>query len=117
MGDYWCKEDTKLVHFIGKDNIVFHCIIFPAMLKAHGNFVLPDNVPANEFLNIEGDKVSTSRNWAVWVHEYVKDFQGCEDVLRYVFVPMHRKQKTMILPGKISRTGTTVNWYPSLAIL
>jgi len=82
--DYWCEEDTKLVHFIGKDNIVFHCIIFPAMLKAHGNFVLPDNVPANEFLNIEGDKVSTSRNWAVWVHEYIKDFPGCEDVLRYV---------------------------------
>ncbi len=82
--DYWCKDDTKLVHFIGKDNIVFHCIIFPAMLKAHRDFVLPDNVPANEFLNIEGDKVSTSRNWAVWVHEYVKDFPGCEDVLRYV---------------------------------
>jgi methionyl-tRNA synthetase len=82
--DYWCKEDTKLVHFIGKDNIVFHCIIFPAMLKAHGGFVLPDNVPANEFLNIEGDKVSTSRNWAVWVHEYIKDFPGCEDMMRYV---------------------------------
>ena len=82
--DYWCKPDTKLVHFIGKDNIVFHCIIFPAMLKAHGSFVLPDNVPANEFLNIEGEKVSTSRNWAVWVHEYIKDFAGCEDVLRYV---------------------------------
>jgi methionine--tRNA ligase/methionine--tRNA ligase beta chain len=82
--EYWCKEDTKLVHFIGKDNIVFHCIIFPAMLKAHGDFVLPDNVPANEFLNIEGEKVSTSRNWAVWVHEYIKDFEGCEDVLRYV---------------------------------
>jgi methionyl-tRNA synthetase len=82
--DYWCKDDTKLVHFIGKDNIVFHCIIFPAMLKAYGNFVLPENVPANEFLNIEGDKVSTSRNWAVWVHEYIKDFPGCEDVLRYV---------------------------------
>jgi methionyl-tRNA synthetase len=82
--DYWQKEDTKLVHFIGKDNIVFHCIIFPAMLKAHGDFVLPDNVPANEFLNIEGEKVSTSRNWAVWVDEYVKDFPGCEDVLRYV---------------------------------
>ena len=81
---YWCKEDTKLVHFIGKDNIVFHCIIFPSMLKAHGGFVLPDNVPANEFLNIEGEKVSTSRNWAVWVHEYIKDFPGCEDVLRYV---------------------------------
>lgn len=82
--DYWCKDDTKLVHFIGKDNIVFHCIIFPSMLKAHGGFVLPDNVPANEFLNIEGDKVSTSRNWAVWVNDYVKDFEGCEDVLRYV---------------------------------
>ena len=82
--DYWCKEDTKLVHFIGKDNIVFHCIIFPAMLKAHGDFVLPDNVPANEFLNIEGEKVSTSRNWAVWVNEYLVDFAGCEDVLRYV---------------------------------
>jgi methionyl-tRNA synthetase len=82
--DYWCKEDTKLVHFIGKDNIVFHCIIFPAMLKAHGGFVLPDNVPANEFLNIEGEKVSTSRNWAVWVNEYINDFPGCEDVLRYV---------------------------------
>ena len=82
--DYWCKDDTQLVHFIGKDNIVFHCIIFPAMLKAHGGFVLPDNVPANEFLNIEGEKVSTSRNWAVWIHEYIKDFSGCEDVLRYV---------------------------------
>ena len=82
--DYWCKEDTKLVHFIGKDNIVFHCIIFPAMLKAHGNFVLPDNVPANEFLNIEGQKVSTSRNWAVWVDEYLKDFPDQQDVLRYV---------------------------------
>ncbi len=83
-GDYWCKETTKLVHFIGKDNIVFHCIIFPAMLKAHGGFVLPENVPANEFLNIEGEKVSTSRNWAVWVNEYMNDFPGCEDVLRYV---------------------------------
>ena len=89
--DYWYKEDlpagqagTKLVHFIGKDNIVFHCIIFPAMLKAHGNFVLPDNVPANEFLNIEGQKVSTSRNWAVWVDEYLKDFPGQQDVMRYV---------------------------------
>ncbi|MEO8764146.1 MAG: methionine--tRNA ligase [Ginsengibacter sp.] len=82
--DYWCKDDTKLVHFIGKDNIVFHCIIFPAMLKAHGNFILPDNVPANEFLNIEGQKVSTSRNWAVWVDEYLKDFPGQQDVLRYV---------------------------------
>jgi methionyl-tRNA synthetase len=82
--DYWQQNDTKLVHFIGKDNIVFHCIIFPAMLKAHGKYVLPDNVPANEFLNIEGEKVSTSRNWAVWVHEYLEDFPGCEDALRYV---------------------------------
>lgn len=82
--DYWCNEDTKLVHFIGKDNIVFHCIIFPAMLKAHGGFVLPENVPANEFLNIEGQKVSTSRNWAVWVHEYLQDFPDMQDTLRYV---------------------------------
>lgn len=81
---YWKQEDTKLVHFIGKDNIVFHCIIFPAMLKAHGGFVLPDNVPANEFLNIEGEKVSTSRNWAVWVQEYLKDFPDQQDILRYV---------------------------------
>lgn len=82
--DYWCQQDSKLVHFIGKDNIVFHCIIFPAMLKAHGGFVLPDNVPANEFLNLEGEKISTSRNWAVWVHEYLQDFPGDQDVLRYV---------------------------------
>lgn len=82
--DYWQKEDTKLVHFIGKDNIVFHCIIFPILLKAHGAYILPDNVPANEFLNIEGQKVSTSRNWAVWLHEYLEDFPGKEDVLRYV---------------------------------
>ena len=82
--DYWCQEDTKLVHFIGKDNIVFHCIIFPAMLEAHKDFVLPENVPANEFLNIEGQKVSTSRNWAVWIDEYLRDFPGQQDVLRYV---------------------------------
>ncbi|HEY5368402.1 MAG TPA: methionine--tRNA ligase [Hanamia sp.] len=82
--DYWCKDDTKLVHFIGKDNIVFHCIIFPAMLEAHGDFVLPENVPANEFLNIEGQKVSTSRNWAVWINEYLIDFPGQQDTLRYV---------------------------------
>jgi len=81
---YWKSEDTRLIHFIGKDNIVFHCIIFPAMLKAHGGYVLPDNVPANEFLNIEGEKVSTSRNWAVWVKDYLKDFEGQQDVLRYV---------------------------------
>ena len=81
---YWKDKDTKLVHFIGKDNIVFHCIIFPVMLKAHGEFILPDNVPANEFLNLEGDKISTSRNWAVWLHEYLADFPGQADVLRYV---------------------------------
>lgn len=81
---YWQDDETKLVHFIGKDNIVFHCIIFPAMLKAHGAYILPDNVPANEFLNLEGNKISTSRNWAVWLHEYLQDFPGKQDVLRYV---------------------------------
>jgi methionyl-tRNA synthetase len=80
---YWKNEDTKLVHFIGKDNIVFHCIIFPAMLKAEGSYILPDNVPANEFLNLEGDKLSTSKNWAVWLHEYLLDFPNQQDVLRY----------------------------------
>ena len=81
--NYWKKEDNRLIHFIGKDNIVFHCIIFPAMLMEHGDFILPDNVPANEFLNLEGDKISTSRNWAVWLHEYLTDFEGKQDVLRY----------------------------------
>lgn len=81
---WWKDSDTKLVHFIGKDNIVFHCIIFPAMLKAAGGYILPENVPANEFLNLEGDKISTSRNWAVWLHEYLKDFPGKQDVLKYV---------------------------------
>lgn len=81
---WWKQEDTKLIHFIGKDNIVFHCIVFPAMLKAEGSFILPENVPANEFLNLEGDKISTSRNWAVWLHEYLEDFPGKQDVLRYV---------------------------------
>ncbi len=80
---YWKDPDTKMVHFIGKDNIVFHCIIFPSMLKAEGSFILPDNVPANEFLNLEGDKISTSRNWAVWLHEYLEDFPGKQDALRY----------------------------------
>ena len=80
---WWKNDDTKLVHFIGKDNIVFHCIIFPSMLHADGSYILPDNVPANEFLNLEGDKISTSRNWAVWLHEYLKDFPGKQDVLRY----------------------------------
>lgn len=83
--NYWKSEDTRLIHFIGKDNIVFHCIVFPAMLMAYGdNYQLPDNVPANEFLNLEGDKISTSRNWAVWLHEYLRDFPGKQDVLRYV---------------------------------
>lgn len=81
---WWKDPDTRLVHFIGKDNIVFHCLIFPTMLKAHGDYILPDNVPANEFLNLENDKISTSKNWAVWLHEYLKDFPGKQDVLRYV---------------------------------
>ncbi|HOW31517.1 MAG TPA: methionine--tRNA ligase [Bacteroidales bacterium] len=81
---YWKSADSKLVHFIGKDNIVFHCIIFPAMLKAEGTYILPDNVPANEFLNLENDKISTSRNWAVWLHEYLEELPGKQDVLRYV---------------------------------
>ncbi len=82
--DYWKNDDTRLLHFIGKDNIVFHCIIFPAILKAEGSYILPDNVPANEFLNLENNKISTSRNWAVWLHEYLEDFPGKQDVLRYV---------------------------------
>ncbi len=81
---WWQSEDTRLLHFIGKDNIVFHCIIFPTMMKAHGGYVMPDNVPSNEFLNLEDDKISTSRNWAVWLHEYLVDFPGKQDVLRYV---------------------------------
>lgn len=81
---YWKSDESRLIHFIGKDNIVFHCIIFPVMLKAHGDYILPDNVPANEFLNLENDKISTSRNWAVWLHEYLEEFPGKQDVLRYV---------------------------------
>ncbi len=82
--DYWKKDDTRLIHFIGKDNIVFHCVIFPALLKAEGSYILPDNVPANEFLNLESNKISTSRNWAVWLHEYLEEFPDKQDVLRYV---------------------------------
>lgn len=82
--DYWKNEDTRLIHFIGKDNIVFHCVIFPALLKADGDYILPDNVPANEFLNLESNKISTSRNWAVWLHEYLEEFPDKQDVLRYV---------------------------------
>ena len=90
---YWQDEDTKLIHFIGKDNIVFHCLIFPSMLKAHGDYILPDNVPANEFLNLEGDKLSTSRNWAVWIHEYLEDFPGKQDELRYAICANAPEQK------------------------
>lgn len=90
---YWKSEDTRLLHFIGKDNIVFHCIIFPAMLKAEGSFILPDNVPANEFLNLEGDKISTSRNHAVWLHEYLTDFPGRKDELRYVLTSISPETK------------------------
>jgi len=91
--DYWQSEDSRLIHFIGKDNIVFHCLIFPAMLKAHGDYILPENVPANEFLNLEGDKLSTSRNWAVWIHEYLQEFPGKQDVLRYAICTTFPEQK------------------------
>ena len=90
---WWKDPETKLVHFIGKDNIVFHCIIFPCMLKADGSYILPDNVPANEFLNLEGDKISTSRNWAVWAHEYLQDFPGKQDVLRYTLTAIAPETK------------------------
>lgn len=91
--DYWQKEDTSLVHFIGKDNIVFHCLIFPAILKAHGDYILPTNVPANQFMNLEGRKISTSKNWAVWVHEYVEDFKDQQDELRYCMIRNMPEQK------------------------
>ena len=91
--DYWKSEDSRLIHFIGKDNIVFHCIIFPIILKAHGDFVLPYNVPANEFMNLEGDKISTSRNWAVWLHEYLQEFPGKQDEMRYVLCSIMPEQK------------------------
>lgn len=90
---YWKDEDTKLVHFIGKDNIVFHCIIFPILLKAHGDYILPHNVPANEFMNLEGEKISTSRNWAVWLHEYLEDFPDRQDELRYALCGLLPEQK------------------------
>ena len=90
---YWKDEQSKLIHFIGKDNIVFHCLIFPAILKAHGDYILPDNVPANEFLNLEGEKISTSRNWAVWLHEYLQDFPGRRDELRYVLTSIAPETK------------------------
>ena len=90
---YWQDEQTQLVHFIGKDNIVFHCLIFPSMLKAHGKFILPDNIPANEFLNLEGEKISTSKNWAVWLHEYLNDFPNRQDELRYVLTSIAPETK------------------------
>ena len=90
---YWKDKDTRLIHFIGKDNIVFHCIIFPTILHAHGEFIVPDNVPANEFLNLEGEKLSTSRNWAVWLHDYLKDFPGMQDTLRYVLTSIAPETK------------------------
>ena len=96
---YWKDKETELIHFIGKDNIVFHCIIFPIMLHASGSFILPKNVPANEFLNLEGEKISTSKNWAVWLHEYLEEFPNQQDTLRYVLTQMHLKQKIMILLG------------------
>ena len=91
--DYWKSEDSRLIHFIGKDNIVFHCIIFPIILKEHGDFVLPYNVPANEFMNLEGDKISTSRQWAVWLHEYLEEFPGRQDEMRYVLCSIMPEQK------------------------
>jgi methionyl-tRNA synthetase len=91
--DYWKSSDSRLIHFIGKDNIVFHCIIFPIILKEHGDFILPHNVPANEFMNLEGDKISTSRNWAVWLHEYVNEFPGRQDEMRYVLCSIMPEQK------------------------
>ena len=90
---WWKDEETELVHFIGKDNIVFHCIIFPCMLKAEGSYILPENVPANEFLNLEGDKISTSRNWAIWLHEYLEEFKGKQDVLRYTLTSIAPETK------------------------
>ena len=90
---YWKDADTRLVHFIGKDNIVFHCIIFPILLKEHGGYLLPHNVPANEFMNLEGDKISTSRNWAVWAKEYIDDFPGRSDEMRYVLASIMPEQK------------------------
>lgn len=91
--DYWKSDECQLIHFIGKDNIVFHCIIFPIILKEHGEFILPTNVPANEFMNLEGDKISTSRNWAVWLHEYLQDFKGKQDEMRYVLCSIMPEQK------------------------
>ncbi|WP_068475569.1 methionine--tRNA ligase [Saccharicrinis aurantiacus] len=125
---YWKQDDTRMLHFIGKDNIVFHCIVFPAMLKAEGSYILPENVPANEFLNLEGDKISTSRNWAVWLHEYLEDFKDQQDSLRYVltanapetkdndftwkdFQARHNNELVAILGNFVNRTIVLTNKY------
>jgi len=125
---YWKSDDTRLIHFIGKDNIVFHCIIFPAMLKAEGSYILPDNVPANEFLNLEGNKISTSQNWAVWLHEFLEEFKDMQDVLRYVlcsvtpetkdsdftwkdFQAKNNNELLAILGNFINRTVVLLNTY------
>ena len=109
---WWKDPETRIINFIGKDNIVFHCIVFPAMLMAYGDgFQLPDNVPANEFLNLEGDKISTSRNWAIWLHEYLREFPGKQDVLRYV-PPTLRRPRTTTSPGPTSRRATTMSSWP-----
>lgn len=107
---YWKDPESELIHFIGKDNIVFHCIIFPAILKVHGGYNLPSNVPANQFMNLEGNKISTSRNWAVWVHEFLEELPGLEDSLRYYLIKNMPEQKTANLPGKGFRMHITMNW-------
>ena len=109
--DYWRNDDCKLIHFLGKDNIVFHTIIFPAMLKEHGGYVLPENVPANEFLNLEGEKLSTSRNWAVWLHDYLKDFEGRNDELRYVLTANMPETKDNNFYWKDKKTPETTDSY------
>ena len=109
MGRLLEKPKTKLINFIGKDNIVFHCIIFPIILKEHGEFILPTNVPANEFLNLEGGKISTSRNHAIWVNDFENDFPEKEDVLRYVLCAIAPENKTQILPGKIFKLEIIMN--------
>jgi methionyl-tRNA synthetase len=108
--DYWQSNDSDLIHFIGKDNIVFHCIIFPAMMKAHGDYIMPTNVPAFEFLNLENDKISTSRNWAVWAHEYVEEFPGQQDVFVMLCFLLLQKLRITILLGKISKPKIILNW-------
>ena len=107
--DYWQNEDSNLIHFIGKDNIVFHCIIFPAMMKAHGDYIMPKNVPAFEFLNLENDKISTSRNWAVWAHEYVEEFRDNRMYCVMLYFLLHQKPRITTLHGKTSRQRTTRN--------